>query len=50
MAWERAKGELRSILATYWGGFGKSGHEEYDSISDVIKEFIEKMDDELEGA
>jgi hypothetical protein len=40
-AWERAKGELRSILTTYYGEF-----EEYSRDNDIIEKFIKEMEDE----
>ena len=41
MAWERAKGELRSILTTYGG----ADADLYDETSKRFEEFI----DEIEG-
>jgi len=45
MAWERAKGEMRSIYPTFWssannedGGFG--------AFSNYVEEFISQMEDE----
>lgn len=34
MAWERAKGELASVLQTYW-----NEEENYHKMRDAIKEF-----------
>ena len=39
-AWERAKGELRSILVTYYG------HDQYEKISDLIENFTKTIDNE----
>ena len=40
MAWERAKGELNSILTTYYND------SKYSEISMLTLEFIEKVEDE----
>lgn len=40
MAWQRAKGELLSILETYW----EEG-ETFPSVSACVKECIEKMEE-----
>jgi hypothetical protein len=49
MAWERAKGELRGILATYWPSYysGKEVDEGFDSVNARIQQFIEELDDLL---
>jgi hypothetical protein len=39
-AWERAKGELNSMLHTYWNGDGK-----FKDFDAALKEFIEKVED-----
>ncbi|KKL62082.1 hypothetical protein LCGC14_2188800 [marine sediment metagenome] len=39
MAWERAKGELQSMLQTYWGS---DNFEEFDM---AVKEFVNKVED-----
>lgn len=41
MAWERAKGELRSMLQTYWeeDTFG------YCELEEVFSDFIKKVED-----
>jgi hypothetical protein len=38
MAWERAKGELRSMLETYWHDDDK-----YDIMKEAIDEFIDDV-------
>lgn len=50
MAWERAKGELRGILTTYWPSYysdGKEVDEGFDSVNEKIQQFIEELDDLL---
>jgi len=39
MAWERAKGELQSMIQTYWGN---DNFKEFDT---VVKEFVNKVED-----
>jgi hypothetical protein len=39
MAWQRAKGELLSILETYYGETS-----EFDLVSDKIKSFIKDIE------
>lgn len=41
MAWSRAKGELNSILDTYWGN--QKGFMKMDAL---VKEFIDKVESE----
>jgi hypothetical protein len=41
MAWERAKGELKSILETYWG----NEDDQFDKINDKINNFIKDVED-----
>jgi hypothetical protein len=41
MAWERAKGEMRAMLQTFW-----SGHEHYEELSSLIEDFIKKVEDD----
>jgi hypothetical protein len=38
-AWERAKGELRSVLQTYWGEEKK-----FSDMDEAVSEFIEKVE------
>ena len=48
MAWERAKGELRSVLHTYWPIYqtdGKQKDEGFRSVQEKIDQFIEDVDD-----
>ena len=42
MAWERAKGELKSMLVTYNGGAGNDY--KYKEMASEIDEFIEKVE------
>jgi hypothetical protein len=48
MAWERAKGELRSVLHTYWPIYQTDGKEKdqgFNSVKQEIEQFIESIDD-----
>ena len=45
MAWNRAKGELLSILAGYWGR-----QDEYERLRSIFYEFIEKIENESQLA
>lgn len=50
MAWERAKGELKSMLQTFYPDYGNGGEVVYGKFNDLdecIKEFIEKVEDEI---
>ena len=38
-AWERAKGELRSMLHTYWGEEGR-----YEAFKKKMSDFIEDVE------
>lgn len=40
MAWERAKGELKSMLQTYWGD-----HEKFSELDGKISSFIADVED-----
>lgn len=40
MAWQRVKGELRSMLETYWGDDPK-----FSAMDKAIKDFIEDVED-----
>ena len=42
MAWERAKGEMHSILEAYW--CADDEREEYKVLSDEIKKFIKTVE------
>lgn len=47
MAWERAKGEFRSILSTIYPDYNQANpSEEYDSLKKLFDEFIEKVENE----
>lgn len=39
MAWERAKGELRSMLTTYYDSEGR-----YDEMRNAVNEFVERVE------
>ena len=48
MAWERAKGELRSFLQTYWPDYssdGKTNDNGFDKVKVEIDCFIQYMED-----
>jgi hypothetical protein len=40
MAWERVKGELRSMLVTYWDNY-----EQYTLMYSAIEKFIKEVED-----
>jgi len=44
MAWERAKGELRAYLQTYWSGNEEAAYEKADA---KIEAFIEDFEGEV---
>jgi len=44
MAWERAKGELYSMLHTFWEHIGEE-HEKYLELSSSINRFITSVED-----
>lgn len=41
MAWSRAKGELKSMLDTYWTG----GSEKFTELKNTIDKFVEDIED-----
>jgi len=46
-AWERAKGELRGMLHTYWPHYRADGtkvDEGFETVDDKIKQFIQDLD------
>jgi hypothetical protein len=46
-AWERAKGELNSVLVTYYPDYSKSdASEEFEKADKLIRNFIRKFEDE----
>jgi hypothetical protein len=50
MAWERAKGELRGILHTYWPSYYPDGtkvDEGFAPIDKKVQQFIKDLDDLL---
>lgn len=42
MEWERAKGSLRAILASYWN----MPHIDYEELNDAVEKFIEEFGEE----
>lgn len=48
MAWRRAKGELESILETYWTEWvdGKKRDNGFEKASELIKKFISDFEGE----
>jgi len=46
MAWERAKGEMRSMVASIWGDGGLGVTEEFTKLNDAVEEFIKHVEDE----
>jgi hypothetical protein len=48
MAWERAKGELRSMLHTFWPEYD-SGGEKLDNGFDRMERDVENFISEFEG-
>ena len=50
MAWERAKGELRGLLHTYWAVYsaeGKKLDNDFETVDQKISDFIKDLDDLL---
>ena len=43
-AWERAKGELKSMLQTFYPDHKNTG--QFDELSEAIEEFIVKIEDD----
>lgn len=43
MAWERAKGELQSILQTYWDGHSKD--DKFKAMDAAVEKFISEVQD-----
>jgi hypothetical protein len=43
MAWERAKGEMRSMLHTFWGD--TSSENQFDKFDAKMEEFITDIED-----
>lgn len=41
-AWERAKGELQSVLQTYWDGHGGDG--KFKDMDAAVKAFVAKVE------
>jgi len=39
-AWERAKGELKAVLQTYWGSTSN-----YGAMNGEIKDFVKKIEE-----
>lgn len=49
MAWERAKGELNSMLSTYYPTYegNKIITEDFDLMSKIINDFIRSVEDNI---
>ena len=49
MAWERAKGELSSMLNTYFPEYdgNKRVDTGFDRVSQIVEEFIKEIDGEM---
>jgi hypothetical protein len=50
MAWERAKGELRGILHTYWTSHCPDGtevDEGFGPVDEKVQQFIQELDNLL---
>jgi len=45
-AWERAKGELNSMLTTFYDRKHNSRPDQYDGLKAEIKKFVEKVESE----
>jgi len=43
-AWERAKGELQSMLVTFWGKETNTHVDQYDDLQELIDEFVKKVE------
>ena len=43
MAWERAKGELNAMLATYWPQQGESGEAAREDMTERLRDFISEV-------
>ena len=46
MAWERAKGELRAMLATYWPSPGP-GDAARAEMEERVRDFISEVDENM---
>lgn len=45
MAWERAKGELKSILGTIYPDYSNEDpHEDYNELKSIIDKFVEDVE------
>ena len=45
MAWQRAKGELKSILETYYSGAYPEDNEKFVKFDHLLEEFIKKVEE-----
>jgi len=43
-AWERAKGELQSMLCTYCTGEEENGHTRFRSMDNAINDFVKEVE------
>lgn len=46
MAWERAKGELKAMLCTFWHGDKGAGGDGFEKLNDEVNTFIKKVEDD----
>lgn len=46
MAWERAKGELNSMLQTFYDDIDNSSLGQFKELSKAVTKFIEKVEDD----
>lgn len=44
MAWDRAKGELQSVLSTFWGGRG-GRDDQFRELDEAISQFVKIVED-----
>lgn len=45
MAWERAKGELHSMIASFWGDGTPGGCDEFKKLKKTVDNFITDVED-----
>jgi hypothetical protein len=47
MAWERAKGELNAMLATYWPSVGSDGETARTEMIERVRNFVAEVEENL---
>jgi hypothetical protein len=47
MAWHRAQGELRALLATYWSSQGYDEGTDFEKVNALIGQFIRDVEEVL---